>query len=136
MGFFHSLFGRSKQDDSARFVSQDGFRQTLAKQTKMSPLTVAQLRKLGVAETAMLKLEFFFYTNTEMKAEGLASLSRQLGYDASSGPSAADRRIILVTGWTVPMKMDADTVTSWTEQMCRIGFEQDCAFDGWGTNAQ
>lgn len=75
MGFFNSLFGGSKQPTPARFVSEGKFCENLAKQTKMSPLTVTQLRKLGVTDSTTLKLEFFFYTDKETKARGLASAS-------------------------------------------------------------
>lgn len=136
MGFFGSLFGCSKPADGPRFVTEEAFRQNLAKQTKMSPMTVAQLRKHGVTDSTMLKLEFFFYTNAEAKAQGLAKALQTLGYDAKAGPSASDRRVMLVTGWTTAMKMDEGVVVAWTEKMCRLGFEHDCDFDGWGTNPQ
>ena len=29
---------------------------------------------------------------------------------------------------------DTEAVVAWTEQMCRLGREHDCEFDGWGTN--
>jgi hypothetical protein len=29
--------------------------------------------------------------------------------------------------------MDLASVLNWTETMCRVGFEHDCEFDGWGT---
>ncbi len=136
MGFFSSLFGCSKQGEGSRFVTEEAFRQHLAKQMKMSPLTVAQLRKHGVTDSTMLKLEFFFYTNADSKAKGLAASLRQLGYEATAGPSASDGRVLLVTGWTTAMKIDEGTVTAWTEKMCRLGFEHDCDFDGWGTYPQ
>ena len=31
------------------------------------------------------------------------------------------------------VKMDLQTVTNWTTQMCKLGFDNDCGFDGWGT---
>lgn len=52
MGFFGSLFGCSKGDGDKpqRYVSESAFRENLAKQTTMSPQTVAQLRKHAVTE--------------------------------------------------------------------------------------
>ena len=29
--------------------------------------------------------------------------------------------------------MDRANLLEWTEMMCRVGFEHDCEFDGWGT---
>ena len=38
----------------------------------MSPQTIAELRKHGLSSSAALKLEFFFYTDAEQKAQQLA----------------------------------------------------------------
>src|SRR6185369_2238875 len=108
----------SKNADGSRFVTEQAFRQHLARQIKMSPLTVAQLRKYGVTDSTTLKVEFFFYTNADLKAQGLAAALQQLGYEASSSPSASNRRVMLVTGWTTAMNMDEATVVAWTEKMC------------------
>jgi regulator of RNase E activity RraB len=102
----------------------------------MSPLTLAQLRKYAVTESTMLKLEFFFYTNDDHKAQHLAAALRQLGYEVEAGPSASDQRVLAITGWTTAMQMDEGAVIAWTGRMCRLGFEHDCDFDGWGTDPQ
>jgi hypothetical protein len=60
-----SLFGKTP----GRYVSESAFSQNRTKQTVMAPQTMAQLRKYGVTDETELKLEFFFYTNTEAKAE-------------------------------------------------------------------
>ncbi|MCH7726849.1 MAG: ribonuclease E inhibitor RraB [Planctomycetes bacterium] len=138
MGFFSSLFGCSNENEggngSSRYVSEKSFRENLAKQTDMSPQTVAQLRKHGVTDDMTLKLEFFFYTDIEEKAHALAAPLQKLNYKVETGPSAGDDKLILVTGWTVPIKMDDRSVVNWTEKMCRLGYKHDCEFDGWGTN--
>jgi hypothetical protein len=136
MGFFGSLFGCSKGDEAPRFVTEPAFRANLAKQKKMSPMTLAQLRKHGVSESKSLKLEFFFYTDTAAKAQSLAATLKERQYEVRTGGSASDSRVFMITGWSTPVKMDDATVVSWTEQMCRLGFEQDADFDGWGTNAE
>ena len=46
-----------------RFVSEEAFGVNRDKQVKMTPLTLEQLRKIGVTEDRELKLEYFFYTN-------------------------------------------------------------------------
>ena len=123
MGFFSSLFGCSKSDDTPRFVTETAFQQNLAKQKKMSPMTLAQLRKLGVAESKSLKLEFFFYTDTQAKAQSLATALKQLQYDAKAQPAANNARQFVVTGWSTPIKMSESEVVSWTDQMCRTEVE-------------
>jgi hypothetical protein len=136
MGFFGSLFGCSKGDGDKpqRYVRESAFRENLAKQTTMSPQTVAQLRKHGVTHEANLKLEFFFYTDHVAKGQALAKSLQDLQYKVECGPAADDSRSVLVTGWTTPLKMSEDSVVAWTEKMCRLGYEHDCEFDGWGTN--
>jgi len=100
----------------------------------MSPQVVEELRKHGGTNDSTLKLEFFFYTDTEKKAQALATPLRQLDYQVDTGRSAGDDQLFLVTGRTVPIKMDDRSVVAWTENMCRLGYEHDCEFDGWGTN--
>ena len=136
MGFLGSLFGCSKGvgDKPHRYVSESAFRENLAQKTTMSPQTVAQLRKYGVTKESNLKLEFFFYTDNEAKGQSLLKALRDLRYAVECGPAAGDSRLVLVTGWTTPLKMSEEAVLAWTEKMCRLGYEHDCEFDGWGTN--
>ena len=81
-----------------------------------------------------LKLEYFFYTDTDAKAQALAEPLRELNYEVKAVQSAGDDRLFLVNGWTTPMKMVEATVIAWVKQMCHIGYEHDCEFDGWGAN--
>ena len=136
MGLFGSLFGCSKGNGDApqRYVSDPAFRENLAKQAAMSPQTMAQLRKHGVTDEVNLKLEFFFYTDGDAKAQALAKVLKGFEYKVECGPAAEDSRLFLVTGWTTPIKMSDSAVVAWTEKMCRQGYEHDCEFDGWGTN--
>ena len=132
MGFIATLFGCGTGDD--RFVSEKAFQKNLARQVTMTPQTLAQLRQYDVSDQTELKLEYFFYTDTAAKAAALAGVLSQKGYTAEHGPSAGDSKLFIITGWTKPMLMNEPTVVEWTRQMCRIGFEHDSEFDGWGTN--
>ncbi len=140
MGLLTWLFGCSKGDrnDTAnsRYITDQSFRENLAKQTTMSPQTLAQLRQYNVTDNTTLRLEFFFYTDTEAKAKALAAALRELNYEVETGPSDGNEQLFLVTGWTDPLKMDNRSVVEWTEKMCRLGYEHDCEFDGWGTNPE
>jgi hypothetical protein len=125
-----SLFGKTQ----GRFVSESAFTENRAKQTAMAPDTMAQLRKYGVTDETELKLEFFFYTNTEAKAAELAGALKKKGYSVEHQPSAHDKSLQVVTGWTGKMKMTDAVVIGWTREMCEVGYASDCEFDGWGTN--
>ena len=100
----------------------------------MTPQTLQQLRKHGVTDDSRLALEFFFYTDTETKAAALAKALSTKGYSVKHRPSASDDKTRVITGWTTKMHMDEQTVVIWTRRMCKLGFDHDCDFDGWGTN--
>jgi hypothetical protein len=102
----------------------------------MSPQTVAELRKLGVSDSAQRRLEFFFYADVEDNAQRLATALHGLGYQAEAKVAAGDSRLFVVTGWTTPIKMDDASVVQWAERMVRLGYAHDSEFDGWGTDAQ
>src|SRR5262245_51098511 len=63
MGFFNRLFSRATTTSGGRHVSEKSFQENLARQAKMSPQTLKQLREHGVNESMTLRLEYFFYTN-------------------------------------------------------------------------
>jgi hypothetical protein len=125
-----SLFGKT----AGRYVSESAFSENRTKQTVMAPQTMTQLRKYGVTDETELKLEFFFYTNTEAKASELADALKKKGYAVERKPAARDKALQVITGWTAKMKMTDAIVIGWTREMCELGYASDCEFDGWGTN--
>jgi hypothetical protein len=131
MGFF-GLFGKRDK----RFVSDRAFGGNLTRQVGMCSQTLDALRQHGVTNETQLRLEFFFYTNTPQKASALAASLRGRGYSVEHGPSTGGDRKFVVTGWTSKMRMDDATVAGWCETMCRLGFQHDCDFDGWGTDPE
>jgi hypothetical protein len=119
---------------SGAFVSERAFRKNLARQTAMAPQTVAELRKHGVAASARLRLEFFFYASVEANAQRLATALNELEYQAEAQIAAGDSRLFVVTGWTTPLGMDDESIVQWVEKMVRLGYAHDSEFDGWGVN--
>jgi tetratricopeptide (TPR) repeat protein len=129
MGLF-SFFGKND-----RYVSESAYKRSVTEQEGMNGQTLTQLSKQGVNGDSQLSLEFFFYTDNQDKASNLAIELNKLNYNIESvGKFAGDSNLWKVSGWTTPIKMDISSVTAWTEQMCKLGFENDCDFDGWGTN--
>ncbi len=124
------LFGRQKP---TRFITQGKYESTSKKQAAFDHETLAVLRKYGVNDTSRLRLEYFFYTDSPDKAAALATVLRERGYSSESRQVEGDKRLHVATGWTTPLQMNEATVVNWSEEMCRIGFEHDCEFDGWGT---
>jgi hypothetical protein len=127
-----SLFSRRPK----RYWSEDAHRRNVENQVRMAPSTLTELAKLGVTPQSELKLEFFFYTDAPAKAASLATDLAHLGYQAQHGLAAADNGQSVVTGWTTPMPMSKEGVVAWTRQMCTLGFDHDCEFDGWGTTPE
>jgi hypothetical protein len=125
-----SMFSRV----APRHVSDEAFRRNLANQVASAPEILKQLRKLGVTDQSLLKLEFFFYTNSPAKASALADVLGARGYSVRHGASAHDKALQVVTGWTQRMAMSDAGVANWAKEMCEIGNSGDCEFDGWGTN--
>ena len=125
-----SLFGKTP----GRYVNESAFSENRTKQTVMAPQTMAQLRKHGVTDETELKLEVFFYTNTEAKAAELVDVLKKKGYSVDQKPAAYDKSLRIVNGWTGKMKMKDAIVIAWTRDMCEVGYASDCDFDGWGTN--
>jgi len=58
MGLF--TFLKHKQNRSGQFVTEQAYKNNLAKQMQMTPQTMEQLRKINVTEDRELKLEYFF----------------------------------------------------------------------------
>ena len=131
MGFLATVFGEGKSD--GRFVSAKAFQKNLEKQVRMSPQTLKKLQEYGVTEQDWLKLEYFFYTDAADKAVALTEILRKKGYTAEHRPSAAEDKTFVITGWTTSMMMEESVLVEWTQQMCQLGFDNDCEFDGWGT---
>lgn len=131
MGLF-DIF-KSNQKTVGMFVSESAFKSNRTRQAEMTPQTMGQLREIEVTEDKELKLEFFFYTNTLQKAQGLDKELKSLRYSVTHEKSAGEKNLFVVTGWSTKMKMSELVVSNWTDQMCDLGFNHDCEFDGWGT---
>ena len=133
MGLFDFL--KTSKISLDLFVSEKDFEENSSKQIEMVPKTIDQLRKVDVSNEKVLKLEYFFYTNTAAKAKSLAEQLEKLNYTASHKIAAGDKNLFVVTGWTTQMKMTNEIVIHWSKKMCELGYECDCDFDGWGTTS-
>ena len=130
MGLFDFLKQKPKD---GQYITERAFEKNRDKQMEWTPKTMEQLRKYDVTPEKELKLEYFFYTNTAIKAEQLAAEMEKLEYSVEHGDSAGDKKLFIVTGWTTKMKMENEIVIQWTKQMCELGYKFDSEFDGWGT---
>jgi hypothetical protein len=126
---FLSLLGRG----SKRYWTKEAFQRTLAEQLQRSPVALQRLAELSVGSEDQFKLEYLFRTDSRRKATVLAGDLEEHGCQVEQERSAADERLIIVTGWTPPLAMSPAILKIWTERMCRLGFQCDCRFEGWIT---
>ncbi len=131
MGFF-DLFSTKRNPDK-KFVTEDSYKKNKDNQVNMAPQILRQLRDLGVTESKELKLEYFFYTDNVDKAKNLASEIQKMNYSVKYDKSSEDKKLFVITGWTIKMVMVDSVVINWTRHMCDLGYNFDCEFDGWGT---
>jgi len=131
MGLFDFL---KQKSNGGQYVSEIAFNNNRDKQIKMAPQTLEELRKINVAADMELKLEYFFYTNSEEKAIQLATELKKLNYQVDHHLAADSKKEYVITGWTTKMKMAESVVVEWAKQMCDLGYKFDCDFDGWGTS--
>lgn len=134
MNFLKKLFNSG--DEEGRFRAAEEYAEQRASQLRMTPQTLEALRDCGVGDSTNLRLEYFFYTDTEAKAQALTQALEELGYAGAFHDSEHDPDLLVVTGWTSKIRMDDATVIDWVGRMCDLGQSHDCEFDGWGTNPQ
>ncbi len=115
-------------------VSEIQHRENIERHKAVNSRVLRQLHALGMNEKANLKLEFFFYTDQQDKANNLAIELTRLGYKIEkTEPSGGKKNLYVVSGWSTEIKMDSNHITEWTTRMCELGLKEDCHFDGWGT---
>jgi regulator of RNase E activity RraB len=131
MGFLSRIFRKKEvgpyRTEEQRTTNRDN-------QLKMTPQTLDALRQHRVDKDSLLRLEFFFYTNTSEKAAKLSDNLASLGYSSDFGTSAGNAKEYIINGWSTPIKMDESTVLEWSALMCELAANHDCEFDGWGTD--
>jgi hypothetical protein len=124
---------KSKPRNPGRYLSEQEAKEYLVPGQIASnyPLLEA-LRQHGVTESDQLKLEFAFFTDDIGKAENLKKMLSAKG-DYSVDDLRRVKKLWRLTGWSNKIKMDIDSINHWTFEMCKMGFDNDCKFDGWGT---
>ena len=116
-----------------QFVSEEKLEKSVERQTSLVPATLETLRHLEDKPSDFLRLEFFFYTNTAGKAKEFSDFLRKRDYSVEYGKSAGISNSFLITGWTTQISISEESIMAWAKEMCELGYEYDCEFDGWGT---
>ena len=124
---------KSKPKKPGRFLSVQEAKEDLVPGQIASNYPLLEvLKQHGVTDNDQLKLEFAFFTNDIHKGENLKkALSIRADYQVDH--LIRVKKLWRLTGWSNKIKMDIDSINHWTFDMCKIGFDNDCKFDGWGT---
>lgn len=118
-------------------VTEKPINEGLKHQLEMTPKTMEELRKIGVTDDKLLKVEFFFYTPKIEDASNLAEDLKRLNYDVEYRLGADTTTIeYVVTGLTTKLIMTDDAMIKWTKEMWEIGDKNHAEFDGWGTSPE
>ena len=124
---------KSKPKNPSRFLSEQEAKEDLVPGQIASNYPLLEvLKQHGVTENDKLRLEFVFFTNDTDKAENLKKVL-SVRADYSVDDLRRVKKLWRLTGWSNKIKMDIDSINHWTFDMCKIGFDNDCKFDGWGT---
>lgn len=119
-----------------RYIGESTHEDNMEGQLQRAPQMLEALYKTGVTDETELKLEYFFYTNAEDKAERLIESLKNIGYTPEQRLAPDSETTRTITGWSHPVVMSKEKVSQWISDMCIIGFKEDCQFDGWGTKPQ
>lgn len=92
------------------------------------------VKHFGAKDNSVLAIEFFFYADRQDDASNLAIELHRLGYEiyAVNEPGAISKQWS-ITGITPKMSADDEAMYAWTVSMERLGINNNCTFDGWGT---
>lgn len=116
-----------------RFLSEEEHRENTRVQLEHVPITLGELKAHGVTDNSALQLEYFFFTDSPLKATGLMIELKERGYEIEHGRSDESEDVYIITGWTDKLPMSEASIVQWCNEMCELGYQFDCEFDGWGT---
>ena len=114
-----------------RFFSKKEYEDSKRMQRFLNKKVLGLFRNYG-GKSDLKSIEFFFYTDTQDKANNLAIELSAMGYEVYGTDKGSDDKYSII-GCTMPIRIDERSVTNWSRQMCKLGYDNDCQFDGWGT---
>lgn len=109
-------------------------KQRCESQIKLIPQALKQLYNAGVNSNMRLKLKYYFYTTSEIQAKNLSRKLDSLNYSSVYKLANGSKREFVITGYSLPIKMDENSIKEWTLKMCNLGISLNCDFDGWQTS--
>lgn len=108
--------------------------ESMATQRAIVQEAVADLLRRGMPEDQKLSLQFSFLARDIVVAEKIRDLLNVRGYCVQCSEYALDQKLSAIYGLSPKIRMREPNVQEWTDEMCRIAFEHESEFFGWGTN--
>jgi hypothetical protein len=119
---------------TVRTSDDDHYREMLAKQLAMNEATFAQLKSRGLTPETEVSLEFFYIAASEDDARALADLLQaETDYEVAAHLLEDPTPTWVVSGKTTPTTITLQVLDEWVEWMVNAGHQNNCEFDGWGT---
>lgn len=127
MGILHLL----KRQRKKQFVSEINFSTNRGRQSHLAIEKLVNLREANVEEEDMLKIDYYFCTDTVEKAQELIKALQHLDHSIENKISDSKKGVLIVKGTSTPVKMMHEVLRKWAFDMCDLGYKYDCNFDGW-----
>lgn len=127
MGLLHLLKRKRKK----QFVFELDFATNRARQSHLAIETLVRLRESDIEEDDELKVDYVFYADTAEKAATLAKELQHLNYAVQQEVIVNNKKLHRVKGQTTPIKMMHEVLRKWAVDMCDLGYQYDCDFEGW-----
>ena len=80
-------------------------------------------------------MEFFYYSKTRKNADELKKDLEKFGYEVYGIEKSTINQYAII-GVTLPISLEEEKFKEWIKMMNKIGFINDCNFDGWGSLSQ
>ncbi|MDZ4751920.1 MAG: ribonuclease E inhibitor RraB [Flavobacteriales bacterium] len=118
--------------DPHPYVSEQDLDDSLFGQEFLSQFPVTHIKMLGEDPFLPRRIDFYFLTNSLIKAIALVKELNRRGYSADTFEMKTEPNITGIQGSTTEMSVAQVDVLGWAREMCELGYIYDCALDGWG----
>ena len=116
----------------SRFVTEQQHQEDIEKLREYNADKLRQLSKYGVDENSDVSLLFYFTTDDSAKLKPLSDELRKRNHHVNEmHQSPKDKTLWVLSANSSEVKMDSASVNKWTTALCELGYQYDCAMQGW-----
>ncbi|MBB4801614.1 hypothetical protein HNP37_001675 [Flavobacterium nitrogenifigens] len=126
-----SILNFLKPKKDKRLVSENDFNANLVKHYRLATESLVSLRDAEVEEEDELKIDYFFHSDSFLKAEALEMEIQNIGYTVNYAIASHDKNAFVISGRTTEVRMMHESLSKWVAEMCEVGYKHDCSFESW-----